>query len=239
MIEVIPAILARDYNDLKNGIERFVGVTPYVQIDMCDGNFVNSISWPYNEIKSGDSRNLDLIMNEEEGLPRWEDMNFELDLMVHRAHEQFDFFMKFGPKRMVFHIEAEVDSLTTEGVTKFKEFIESIDLYTRDNVEIGVAINIATDVTVLDSIIPHVDFVQCMGIGRIGFQGESFDQKCIDQIKALHTSYPELIISVDGAVSDETAPQLVDAGATRLVVGSFLSQGYDTREVVEYLQSLA
>jgi ribulose-phosphate 3-epimerase len=238
MIEVIPAILAKDFEDLRNGIARFVGVTQYVQIDMCDGNFVNSVSWPYNEIKSGDSRNLDLIMNEEEGLPRWEDMNFELDLMVHRAHEQFDFFMKFGPKRVVFHIEAEVKSLTTEGVMKFKEFLESIDPYTRDNVEIGVAINIATDVKILDSIIPHIDFVQCMGIDHDGSQGEPFDPKCILQIQALHASYPELIISIDGAVNDENAPQLVDAGATRLVVGSFFSHGYDIREVVQFLESL-
>ncbi len=47
--------------------------------------------------------------------------------------------------------------------------------------------------------------------------------------------YPELIISVDGAVSLDTAPQLVEAGAGRLVVGSAI---FESDNIVEAIQSL-
>ncbi|MEI6660228.1 MAG: hypothetical protein WCK91_02290 [bacterium] len=232
MTEIVPAILATDFEELRQGVSKFVHVVPIVQIDICDGVFVPSSSWPYTEIKSGGSRNLDSILNEEEGLPHWDSMAFELDLMVHDAHEYFDFFMKLGPKRIVFHIEAEGDN------SKFKEFLESIDPYIRDSLEIGVAVDTHTDIQNLEPIILLVDFVQCMGIARDGYQGEDFDERCLSQIKSLHTKYPELIISVDGAVDDTTAPQLVDAGASRLVVGSFLADSYDAKDKIRYLQSL-
>ena len=93
MTEIIPAILAQDFEQLRQGVSKFLHIVPLVQIDICDGVFVPSTSWPYTEIQTGGSRNLDLILNEEEGLPYWDSMAFELDLMVHTAHQYFDFFM--------------------------------------------------------------------------------------------------------------------------------------------------
>ena len=234
MIEVIPAILAENFKELSEGISRVANNSRVIQIDICDGNFVPSVSWPYDEIHSG-GNNLEAILSEEEGLPCWDRVNFEFDLMVRNAHEQFDFFMKLGPRRIVFHIEAEMEG---EDIGKFKEFLEGIDMYTRDNLEIGVSINTTTDIKILEPIIGSVDFVQCMGIERIGFQGEPFDERVLSQIASLRTKYRELIISVDGSVNENTAPLVVKAGANRLIVGSLLSRGYDTQEIIKYLENL-
>jgi len=242
MIEVIPAVLADNFKELSEGISRVANNSTIIQIDICDGNFVPSISWPYDEIHSG-GNNLEAILAEEEGLPCWDRVNFEFDLMVRSAHKQFDFFMKLGPRRIVFHIEAEVEmdkdrKARPSDLQEFKEFLESIDMYTRDNLEIGVAIDTTTDIKILEPIIGSVDFVQCMGIAHDGFQGEPFDERALSQIASLRTKYRELIISVDGAVSEYTAPLLVRAGANRLVVGSLLSKGYDTGEIIKYLENL-
>ena len=59
-----------------------------------------------------------------------------------------------------------------------------------------------------------------MGIDHIGFQGQNFDKKVIDKIKTTKAKYPSIPISVDGGVSLETAPELIAAGADRLIVGS-------------------
>ena len=59
-----------------------------------------------------------------------------------------------------------------------------------------------------------------MGIERIGFQGEPFDHRVVQKIKALRAHFPHVTISVDGGVSLQTVPELVAAGANRLVVGS-------------------
>lgn len=228
MTEVTPAVLAEDYSELTEKLSKFVNITKLVQIDICDGKFVPSISWPMGR---KDEYNVQAILDEEEGMPYWEQLDYEFDLMVINAHKQFDFFSKLGAKRIIFHLEAETES-------SFKEFLESLDPYFKDNIDIGIAINTTTDISKLDPFINYVDFVQCMGIEKIGFQGEPFDEKVLNQIKDLRLKYPELKISVDGGVNENTAPLLIKAGANRLVIGSALMQSYDIRETIREFENL-
>lgn len=228
MTEVIPAVLAKDINDLRQKIANVVNISHTVQIDICDGKFVKSLSWP---MQPYDAQSVALILGEEEGLPYWENLDFEFDLMVKDAIKQFDFFVRLGARRIIFHLEAENEK-------DLKEFIDSMDLYTRENLEIGIAINTNTPVEKLFPFINSIDFVQCMGIAHIGFQGEPFDESVINQIKELKSKYSDLIISVDGSVNEETAPLLVEAGASRLVVGSALMRSFDVKETIRELEEL-
>lgn len=228
MTEIIPAILAKDINDLRQKIANVVNVARIVQIDMCDGKFVESQSWP---MQRDDIASTSLILEEEEGLPYWENLDFEFDLMVKDAIKQFDFFVRLGAKRIIFHLEAEDKN-------ELKEFIDSIDPYTRENLDIGIAINTTTEIQELFPYINSIDFVQCMGIEHIGFQGEPFDERVLAQIKSLKEKYPDLIISVDGSVNEDTAPLLVEAGADRLVAGSVLMRSFDVRETMKELEEL-
>lgn len=228
MTEVIPAVLAKNINDLRQKIANVVNIARIVQIDICDGKFVESKSWPMDK---NDIESVDLILDEEEGMPYWENLDFEFDLMVKDAINQFDFFVRLGAKRIIFHLEAENES-------ELKEFINSIDPYTRENLEIGIAINTTTGVEKLFPFINCIDFVQCMGIEHIGFQGESFDDRVLNQIEDLKSQYPDLIVSVDGCVNEETAPRLVKAGANRLVVGSALMRSFDVKETMKELENL-
>lgn len=228
MTEVIPAVLAKDINDLRQKIANVVNVARIVQIDICDGKFVDSTSWPMHK---DDIASTSLILEEQEGLPYWEDLDFEFDLMVKDAIKQFDFFVRLGAKRIVFHLEAEDRN-------ELKEFIDSIDPYTRENLDIGIAINTTTNVEELFPYINSIDFVQCMGIEHIGFQGEPFDERVLKQIRDLKNNYPDLVISVDGSVNEETAPLLVEAGASRLVAGSVLMRSFDVKETMKELEGL-
>jgi ribulose-phosphate 3-epimerase len=228
MTEVIPAILAKDINDLRQKIANVVNISHIVQIDMCDGKFVESVSWPMSR---SDMESTALILGEEEGMPYWEHLDFEFDLMVKNAIKQFDFFVRLGAKRIIFHLEAEDEK-------ELKGFIDSIDLYTRENLEIGIAINTTTEIEKLFPFINSIDFVQCMGIEHIGFQGEAFDDRVLDQISGLKKEYSDLIISVDGCVNEETAPRLVAAGASRLVAGSVLMRSFDVVETIKELENL-
>ena len=236
-MEIIPAILPKSYEDLKNKISLVKGLVSTVQIDICDGNFVKTVSWPYSaKASQGEPFELDQyaqnILNEREGMPFWEEIDYELDLMVSNAKDNFDLFLKLGAKRIIFHLEAEGD------LQEFKEFLEGIDLYIRDNTQIGVAINTTTPIRQLADLISNIDFVQCMGIEHIGYQGEPFDERVIDQIKSLRKEYPELIIAVDGGVNFETAPRLIKAGANRLVVGSAIFKNIDIVGVIEEFKAL-
>ena len=70
MIDIIPAILPKDHEDLKNKVALVRGVVPVAQVDICDGNFVSSKTWPFSTGGFEDF-NFIKIMNEEEGMPFW------------------------------------------------------------------------------------------------------------------------------------------------------------------------
>ena len=152
--------------------------------------------------------------------------------MIKNAHEHFDFFVRLGAKRVIFHLEAE------DNLEEFKEFLEGIDIYFRENIEIGLALNNITPVDKLNHLITCVDFIQCMGIEKIGFQGQDFDEKVLEQVSILREKYPELIISIDGGVNENTAKDLIKKGANRLVIGSALEDSFDVRESIKYFESL-
>ncbi len=239
MAEIIPAILSKTYEDLKNKVALMRQVVPIVQVDICDGLFVENMTWPFlgkgdaeDFLENSFDEHFLRILNEDEGMPFWEDIDFELDLMVLNAVENFDIYTKLGPKRVIFHLEAVGD------LENFKDFLEGVDMYTRDSIQIGVAINPVTPIENIFALIPHLDFVQCMGIEKIGYQGEDFYEGSLDTIKTLKEKFPDLIISVDGGVSMDTAPRLVEVGVERLVSGSAVFNTDDIISRVEWFREL-
>ena len=163
---------------------------------------------------------------------KWEDIDFELDLLVSDAVENFDIYTKLGAKKIVFHIEA------VGNLEEFKNFMEGIDTYMREMIEIGVAVNIDTPMEQVFPLISNVDFVQCMGINKVGFQEQEFDERVIENIKILKGKFPDLIISVDGGIDFNTAPALSSAGASRLVIGSAIFNTDDIIGTIEEFRNL-
>lgn len=210
-MQIIPAIMPKSYEELESAIALVVSQVPIIQIDIMDGVFVENTSWPFEHGRGrGDDADFARIVSEEQGMPFWEEIDYELDLMVGSADLQFDEWVRLGAKRIVFHIE----SLDDAG--GFLERMQDI----RHLVEIGLAFNNDSGAA---SVIPYlslVDFVQCMGIARVGFQGEPLDERVFDSIAAIREVVSDLPISVDGGVNMNTIERLRDAGATRFVAGS-------------------
>ncbi|MEK7564301.1 MAG: hypothetical protein AAB510_01895 [Patescibacteria group bacterium] len=230
MAEIIPAILPKNYEDLKNKITQIHGLASLVQIDICDGIFVKSTTWPFPK-----DEHFQRILNEQQGMPFWEDTDFELDLMVCDAIENFNAYLKLGPKRVVFHFGARD---VQNDIEEFKHFLEGIDMYIRDSIRIGVAISTSTPVQEIFPLVNYVDFVQVMGIKKIGYQGEEFDFKCLEYIRNLKEKYSDIVISVDGGVNLDTAPALISAGADYLVIGSAIFNSGDIVGTIREFESL-
>ena len=49
MIEIIPAIMPRSFQELREAAESVNGLVGTAQIDIMDGIFVPEKSWPYSE----------------------------------------------------------------------------------------------------------------------------------------------------------------------------------------------
>jgi ribulose-phosphate 3-epimerase len=231
MLEIIPSILEKNYEGMKNKIALVRGIVSIVQIDLCDGIYVPSKTWPF-ATGGGDDEHFQKILREEEGMPFWEDIDFELDLMVADAVSNFDLYIKLGPKKIIFHLEA------VGNLEEFKHFLEGMDVYIRDMIEIGVAINPATPVEQIFPLVNLVDFVQIMGNDKTGYQGMSLNTQVYEKIKTLREKYPDLPIAVDIGVDETTAPLLAEAGATKLVTGSMIFKSEDIRETISGLENL-
>ena len=213
MSEIIPSILPKDYEDLKNNILLVRGLVPLAQIDLCDGHFVKNSTWPFTE-GSINEYHFKRILAEEEGLPFWEDIDFELDLLVSDAVSNFDIYSKLGARGIIFHLEAVGD------IEEFKNFLEGIDPYVKDSVEFGIALNPSTSLEKIFPLISFVNFVQFMGNDEIGFHGRELDEKVHEKIKSLKEKYPDVKVAVDIGVNEDTAPALISAGADQLIIGS-------------------
>lgn len=237
MTEIIPAILPTDLDDLREKMAQVSGLAPLVQIDVCDGKFVPSKSWPY--VKGGMDE-FARIKAEDEGFPFWDSLDFEVDLMVKKPEELVHDWVMAGAKRLVLHIESAPDILKTienlrgeYGTAKDEAF----------GLEIGVALDIQTPneevYGILDLIDEDgnsiIDFVQFMGIDNVGFQGQEFDDKVLEKISDMRQNYPNIAISVDGGVSLDTAPDLISAGATRLISGSAVFESGDIAKAIHDL----
>ena len=231
MAEIIPAILEKNFAEIKNKLGFLRDKAKCVHLDICDGIFAGNQTWPFT---SGGFEDFDFhkIMNEEEGLPYWTDFDFELDLMVADAIENFDFYMKLGVKRIILHLGVE------KNLMEFENFLESLDIYVRDSVEIGLAFKPSDDLLAVSKLSHKVDFLHCMGSDKIGFQGELFSSKALENIKFFKKSLPGIVISVDIGVNLENAEIILDAGADRLIVGSAIWKSPNPLGALENFQSL-
>jgi ribulose-phosphate 3-epimerase len=230
-IEVLPAIIPESYEDLTCKMSQVKGIVKLVQVDVCDGRFVPSKSWPYVGDYEG---HFEKITTEEEGFPFWENMDFEADMMVKNPEEVAEKWIEAGAKALVLHIES-----TPKMLDLVKDLRKTYG-YSGDSIvplEIGIAIGIDTPNKVLDVFLEKnsegralADFVQFMGIKKIGYQGQPFDDTVLEKIADLRKKYPTVTISVDGGVNFDTYKDLVEAGANKLISGSALYESDNIKE---------
>ncbi|HVY36180.1 MAG TPA: hypothetical protein VG982_02815, partial [Candidatus Paceibacterota bacterium] len=141
-----------------------------------------------------------------------------------------DTFTMIGPSKIIFHIE----TLDNDMVMHFFDTLPEI---TRQTIRFELAFGVESDVSVILPYMESIDSIQCMGISRVGFQGQAFDPRVIDQIKKLRELYPEKTIAVDGGVNEETIASLARAGVTEFVVGSAIFGNDDPRGTIERLKT--
>ena len=230
MIEIIPAVLPQTFKDIEQAVDMVHEIAPTIQLDFCDGKYVESKTWWFN---GKDIQKKDSIIAEEDGLPFWDSTNYEFDLMIADPLSQIDTFIALGPSKIIFHKK----SVSVEALLAY---FESLPEVVRQMISFGIALQLDDDPADIAPLVPYLRRVQCMGIEHIGTQGQPFTDKVIAQVKKVQELYGETIrISVDGGVGAEHIPALVAAGARRLVVGSAVFHSIDPHGTIEMLQKIA
>jgi ribulose-phosphate 3-epimerase len=220
---IIPAIIPRSYEHLAEEIGKVSRAASRVQIDILDGVYTPKASWPYN---GTDRTSFDKVVTQEQGLPAWEHVDIEVDLMVARPETCIEEWAQAGATSVIVHLES------TEALNDIRTLCDTYE------VTLALAIKPLTDIDKLAPYVDYISFVQCMGSQEVGRQGVPLDVRVLDTIRMIHTRWPNLTIGVDIGVSEKTIPSLVDAGATRFAVGSAVFSALDPGEQVQSLESL-
>ncbi|MDX1779957.1 MAG: ribulose-phosphate 3-epimerase, partial [Thalassovita sp.] len=90
----------------------------------------------------------------------------------------------------------------------------------------GLALNPGTGVEDIDYLLDMVDLVCVMTVNP-GFGGQKFIHSQVEKVKKLRAMIGDrpIHIEIDGGVTPETAPLVVEAGADVLVAGSAVFKG--------------
>jgi ribulose-phosphate 3-epimerase len=196
-IIVEPSILSADYTRLGEQVREVESAgAEAIQIDVMDGHFVPNLTFGPGIVRA---------------LRPLVGLKLDVHLMIDNPDSFLQSFVQAGADRLIVHQEACPDLART--LQTIREL----------GAEAGVAVNPKTDVSVLEGFLGLVDLIQVMTVNP-GFGGQEFIASQLEKIGRVRTMLLQrgmsVPIAVDGGVDEQTAPQVVSAGATVLVAGT-------------------
>jgi ribulose-phosphate 3-epimerase len=129
---------------------------------------------------------------------------------------------------MVIHPELFIESFVKAGADTISIHAElptatqCIQLIKKCGLKAGIALNPETNIEVIESHLSEIDHIVLMGI-HPGILGQKLIPSTYTKIAKLRkciTDFPNVTLEVDGGVTPETAPKLLQAGADMLVCGT-------------------
>lgn len=223
MVEVIPGILEQEFSEIEKKVALVQGLVDWVQIDVADGTLVpNTTFLDFSALgtltKSSLSSNLSTV--NERGYDHR--LSFEAHLMVTSPEKYIRPLVDAGFRRLIAHVEANDP----------RRFLDEAQY---ESIEVGLAIDGATDFNEIEPFLEAIDVVLVMTI-EAGFSGSPFLPEAVEKMKTIHRNLPDLPIEGDGGINEQTARLVKEAGATRLVSTSFLFK--DPKQIAATIDTL-
>jgi ribulose-phosphate 3-epimerase len=201
-IRIAPSILSADFARLGEEIQSIdAGGADYIHVDVMDGHFVPNISFG------------PLVMASVRKLTQ---KPFDVHLMITPVDPYIAAFAKAGADIITVHAEAG------------PHLHRTLQAIRSEGKKAGVAINPATPVSSLESVISDIDLLLVMSVNP-GFGGQGFIPQSLAKLRqaaALIGNRP-IDLEVDGGITADNARDVAAAGANVFVAGSSVFGGND------------
>ncbi|MCF7887059.1 MAG: ribulose-phosphate 3-epimerase [Candidatus Omnitrophica bacterium] len=197
---IVPALLSQDREKMQEMLNICSNFANLVQIDIMDGKFV-----PSKSITATELTQLDV------SIPN------ELHLMVENPFTWLKTASQLGSKRIIFHLEAEINH---------QKLIFEIK---KRGIEAGVSLNPKTNIEKLKPIIKDIDLVLFMAVNP-GFYGAPFIPEILDKIKKFKKIWPNKKTAIDGGVKESNFFKIKNIGLNYICIGSAILKSEDPKQ---------
>lgn len=197
MVEIAPSILSADFARLGEEVRACERAgADRIHVDVMDGRFVPNITVG------------PLVVS---AVRRVTSLPLDVHLMVVEPERHLEAFAQAGASTLL--VQVETVPHLHRAVHRIREL----------GVRAGVVLNPATPLCFVEEILPQVDQVLLMTVNP-GFGGQQFIAGMEDKVRRMAQWLRErglqVDLEVDGGITEETAPRVVQAGANVLVAGS-------------------